>query len=206
LALFAARGWEAHGVDVCRTAVEMAQQRGLKCACSSIEDYRPGVRFDAIVMSHVLEHCPNPLAVLRRMREWLAADGTAHIRVPNLRSWILRRGEVFFRGEVKPFEHLFYFDPLTLKRLLEMSGFECAIHTEGRGSLGDALNLLIRSRLISQAGWQQINFFTEPARKTGYLRLKRLYERGLSFLRKLPLGPADRELCAVAHPLMRKAD
>src|SRR5438046_10364281 len=39
--------------------------------------------FDVVTAFHVLEHVPDPVAVVRHMLEWLAAEGLVIVEVPN---------------------------------------------------------------------------------------------------------------------------
>ena len=195
---FAQAGWHAFGIDVSQHAVQWAAEQSLNCARASVESYAPPVRCDAVVMTHVLEHCAEPLAVLGRIRGWLNPGGTLHIRVPNVDSAVLRRHPSLFRGELKPFEHLYYFSPATLQAVLDKAGFSSAATLSGAFGLGSVLNHLLRSRLVLRTGWQDVSYFTQPERKSAYRHLKQWYEKTLPLLDGVPWGPADREIALVA--------
>lgn len=47
------------------------------------EQYEPDERFDAIFMTHILEHLDDPVGVLRRAASWLAPNGRILCAVPN---------------------------------------------------------------------------------------------------------------------------
>lgn len=53
---------------------------------SLFEEYETGVRYDTIVMSHVLEHICDPQQVLTRIHGWLKDDGVFLVSVPNAKS------------------------------------------------------------------------------------------------------------------------
>lgn len=53
---------------------------------SLFEDFRPERQFDSIVLGHVLEHVLDPVALLRRVRTWLAPSGRVFAAVPNSHS------------------------------------------------------------------------------------------------------------------------
>jgi 2-polyprenyl-3-methyl-5-hydroxy-6-metoxy-1,4-benzoquinol methylase len=53
---------------------------------SLFEDFNPTRRFDAIVLSHVLEHVADPVDILRRARSWCSDSGFLFGAVPNARS------------------------------------------------------------------------------------------------------------------------
>ena len=69
---------------------ERATARGLANATfhlADIDDYASGHRYEHVVIAHVINELPDPLAVLRRMREqFLAPGGLVHITVTNPRS------------------------------------------------------------------------------------------------------------------------
>ena len=53
---------------------------------SLFEDFEPAQAFDSIVLGHVLEHVEDPVALLKRVRGWLADGGRLFAAVPNARS------------------------------------------------------------------------------------------------------------------------
>jgi 2-polyprenyl-3-methyl-5-hydroxy-6-metoxy-1,4-benzoquinol methylase len=59
---------------------------------SMFEEFEPTEKFTTIVMSHVLEHVQDPVAVLARAKEWLAPGGRIIIVVPNADSLHRRLG------------------------------------------------------------------------------------------------------------------
>src|SRR5690242_5261649 len=56
------------------------------------EEFEPTDRYDTIVMSHVLEHVGDPVAILSRARTWLAPAGRIIAIVPNADSLHRRLG------------------------------------------------------------------------------------------------------------------
>lgn len=51
------------------------------------EDYQPTQKFNTIIMAHILEHVDAPVALLQRVREWLAPAGRILATVPNALSF-----------------------------------------------------------------------------------------------------------------------
>jgi SAM-dependent methyltransferase len=77
-------------VDGSRRFVEAATSLpGVEGHVSLFEEFEPGRCFDTVVMAHVLEHVANPVAILRRVRGWLAPEARAIVIVPN--AWSLHR-------------------------------------------------------------------------------------------------------------------
>ncbi len=51
------------------------------------EEFAPREPFDTIILGHVLEHVQDPVAILKRVKQWLAPDsGQVFAAVPNARS------------------------------------------------------------------------------------------------------------------------
>jgi len=82
----------------------------------------PGEHFDLVVLWHVLEHLPEPLATLAEVRRVLRPGGVAVIGVPNAASLQARLFGRYWAGYDVPW-HLTHFTPGTLGSLLEQTGF-----------------------------------------------------------------------------------
>lgn len=74
----------------------------------------PEGRFDLVIMSHVLEHLPDPVRFISHLRESvLTPGGSILIEVPNL-----------YSHDSFEVAHLFAFSPHTLKEVLRKAGME----------------------------------------------------------------------------------
>lgn len=81
----------------------------------------PEQSFDAAVLWHVLEHLPEPLNLLERVRRWLVPGGRVLVGVPNLGSLQARLGgEQWFHLDTQ--RHVVHFTPRGLLSLLERAG------------------------------------------------------------------------------------
>ena len=50
---------------------------------SLFEDFNPQIKFDTIIMEHILEHVDQPVELLQRIQKWLAPQGRILLGVPN---------------------------------------------------------------------------------------------------------------------------
>ena len=116
-------GWTAEGLETDARAVARAREQALDVRQGTVEDahYSPQ-SFDAITLSHVLEHLHEPVATLRRCRELLRDDGVIWIATPNLSSPGHRRYGRDWRG-LEPPRHLVLFTPSALALALDRAGF-----------------------------------------------------------------------------------
>lgn len=92
-----------------------SRERGLTVV-GSLSDLDSGLRhsFDLLSLIHVLEHLPDPVGYLRRLRsDWMARDGWLLVEVPNL-----------LGHPSLELAHLTAYTPSTLKSALETAGFE----------------------------------------------------------------------------------
>ena len=119
------RGWRAQGADASSRAIERARQRcpGAAFSVGTLESlaFEPRA-FDVVTLFDVLEHVDDPLAALVRVGRWLSEGGLLALSLPNAESWTARvlgpRWVLLLR------EHLWYFSPATIARLLDRAGYD----------------------------------------------------------------------------------
>jgi len=82
----------------------------------------PSETFDAVTLSHVIEHVPDPLALLREVRRILKPTGRLALTTPNNASL----GHQLFAAKwfgLDPPRHLHIFSPPSLEKLARSAGF-----------------------------------------------------------------------------------
>ena len=117
-----ALGWQVAGIEVDEAAVAKARRFTEEIYLGDVlaAPFAPG-RFDVVTAFHVLEHLPDPVAVIRRALAWLAPGGLVILEVPNAAGL---GAELFGRawsGLELP-RHLSHFSPATLSRAVEEAG------------------------------------------------------------------------------------
>lgn len=128
------RGWSVMGIEPSRQAAAHARGLGLEVAEGFFgPDTAPALgRFDAIHLNNVLEHVPDPTAILLTARDMLEPGGILCAGVPNDFSALqIAAAATQGTGEwwIAPPHHLNYFDFATLANLLERLEFEIAEKT-----------------------------------------------------------------------------
>jgi SAM-dependent methyltransferase len=119
-----ARGWRARGVEPEGSGAQMARDRGLEVAVSTLEDSGlPERAFDVVSAFHVLEHIPDSRAFLRTLSRWARPGGYVVVEVPNWASYQRRRLAHAWPG-LRPLEHLVHFTPRTLPATVREAGLE----------------------------------------------------------------------------------
>ncbi len=124
LARWQTMGWEVEGQEVDATAAERARARyGLRVHLGALSDIAlPDSTFDVVTMSHVIEHVPDPLALLKECRRILKPGGRLIAVTPNVNSLGHHRFGACWRG-LEPPRHLHLFSPTTLNDLGVRAGF-----------------------------------------------------------------------------------
>jgi 2-polyprenyl-3-methyl-5-hydroxy-6-metoxy-1,4-benzoquinol methylase len=116
-------GMEAEGLDVSPGAVAQARARGLRAHQGRVEDFEPAAPYDTVTAFDVIEHLLDPRAFLDRLRGWLVPGGTLVLTLPDVGSiyprLLMRRHWFYYL----PSDHLHYFNPRTITRLLGEHGF-----------------------------------------------------------------------------------
>jgi SAM-dependent methyltransferase len=126
LAVMRRLGWRAEGVDPDPRAVAVARDAGLTVTqgtLADLDDDEHAGAFQAVTLSHVIEHLHDPAGELARIHRLLAPGGWLWIGTPNLASLGHRRFGEHWRG-LEPPRHLVLFTPDSLTGLLERTGFQ----------------------------------------------------------------------------------
>ena len=116
-----ARGWDALGIDTSGAAVRLARELGAQAIERDFfSDELSDARFDAVVLSELIEHVPDPGRFLRRAAMLLAPGGTLYLTTPNFDS-LTRRLVGSAWSPIHP-EHISYFVESRLRRALVDAG------------------------------------------------------------------------------------
>jgi SAM-dependent methyltransferase len=111
-----------YGLENGDNNLEIARSRGHRIECGYLTDGFKNpfdLKFDAFCIFSFIEHWPNINASLRSLHGMLKIDAVGLIEVPNF-DHIL---ETKLYSEFTP-DHIFYFTTNTLKRVLELNGFD----------------------------------------------------------------------------------
>lgn len=157
LALALARGYTPQGVEPNqRLAEHAAALAGVPVFPGTLSEARlPPGSADIAVMLHVIEHLPDPAAEVDRLYQVLVPGGLLVVETPSANNPVFRRAPGRWR-QIIP-EHLWFYTPDTLRRLLEGHGFRVReLRTVGKDvSLRLFANRLRRvlGPLAAPAGW-----------------------------------------------------
>lgn len=119
-------GWEAEGVDPDAAAIESGRAAGLNVTqgtLAAIDDAEHIGVYDAITMSHVIEHVHHPVEELERVHRLLRPGGLLWVATPNLEALGHRRFGRDWLG-LDPPRHLVLFTQASLDRLIRQAGLE----------------------------------------------------------------------------------
>lgn len=175
LVLAREKGWNVRGLDISEYAVARAKERhSLDVWCGRLEDSSFAERcFDVVILRQVLEHVYDLEPFLKKVRCILKDDGLLFVEIPNIAGLDYRvkgflaalhlRSPVW-KSMYLP-EHLYYFSPVTLARLMEKHGFavrawETYSHFKSHGELDYRLASL---RHVLKVGNKMRFFMTKKA-------------------------------------------
>jgi len=114
-------GWKAAGIDLDIDAIGFGQALGLDIHSGTIATWPSDPQYDLISLLDVIEHVPDPLALLAQCHQRLKPGGRLIVKTPCADSLPHR-----FLGEawLEASEHLQFFSRKTLWDALEKSGFQ----------------------------------------------------------------------------------
>jgi 2-polyprenyl-3-methyl-5-hydroxy-6-metoxy-1,4-benzoquinol methylase len=116
-------GWRAVGIDFDEAAVTSGRARfGLDLRVGDFQQaHFDGNQFDAITMSHVIEHVPDPVACLEKCARLVRPGGRVVVSTPNSMSLGHQRFREAWRG-LEPPRHLHIFSPECLGECARRAG------------------------------------------------------------------------------------
>lgn len=138
-------GWTPEGYDVdADTTAMVAEQTGVSIQSGDFTaiDW-PEAAFDAIVLSHVIEHLKSPHDYLDVFEKTLKPGGLLLVAAPNISSLASRFKQFMERLNIRKRNlgdyydtdhHLWYYTPESLKKLLESRGYEVLYTRADRGA------------------------------------------------------------------------
>ncbi|MCS7297634.1 MAG: class I SAM-dependent methyltransferase [Bacteroidia bacterium] len=117
------RGWKVYGIEYDEKAVQMCKNKDVPCHLGSILDFEAETQYDVITFFEVIEHLFYPKEHIQKAYRLLRHKGAIYITTPNLHSL---SGYIVGK-EIHDFfcypEHVCYFTPYTLHRMLTEVGF-----------------------------------------------------------------------------------
>jgi len=116
------KGWSAYGTEIASGAFPQLAGLGIQVFNGDVQAAGyPAGYFDVIYCSEVIEHLPDPASVLREASRVLRTGGLLYITTPNYNS--LSRRLLGYKWRVFAKEHICYFAPRVLSRVLNENGF-----------------------------------------------------------------------------------
>lgn len=160
-------GWQVQGLDFAPKAVEVARSQGLNVRLGSLEEQCfDDESFDAVVMSHVIEHVVDPHALLANCKRILKPGGQLISITPNASSW---GHQLYLRNwsNLDPPRHLHIFTPEAMEQIAKDVGFR---QYEVITSVANAHWVLWSSKQLKEHG--ELN-------RANYTRRARLWARAM---------------------------
>jgi SAM-dependent methyltransferase len=115
-------GWEAEGCEVSAHAAEQARARGLAVTCTPVEQLDlPPNSYDCVALWDVVEHLRDPRDALAKAAGALRPGGVLALSTGDITSLCARLSGPCWHLFNLP-EHLFFFSPNSLRRLLARVG------------------------------------------------------------------------------------
>src|SRR5690606_6669301 len=135
LSWFKRQGWKVEGLDHSAAGIEamhpelLPHMRTGDLFTLLDEKANEGRHYDAVWLTHVLEHVSDPLSLLARSRGLVNQDGVLIVTVPNdgsaYQEMLLEEKFISRRFWIALPDHLAYFDGKSLQRVAEESGWVC---------------------------------------------------------------------------------
>ena len=150
----ALRGWNVEGVEFSEAPAAAARSLGFRVQAGALEmAEKPLQPVDLVVGWMVLEHLHDPVACLRKLRDWSTDGAMIAISVPDAGALEFR----LFRSEWYALQlpgHLYHFTPETLTALLRRGGWEVerVFHQRSYSNM-----TMSASYMAKRLGWHRLS-------------------------------------------------
>ncbi len=126
------KGYHVTGIELGKEQVNLAKelfQVDLIYDSFEVFSERDAQKYDVIHLHHVLEHLRNPRTILEKIRTKLNKNGILLLEVPNEFCYLSQEVKILLKKKkphksYEPYQHLYFFSPKTLLRLISASGFK----------------------------------------------------------------------------------
>jgi len=151
---YARPGQRFVGMDMTPHAIARLEAQGIEAHVGGAEElpevFEPD-SVDLVLLSHVIEHVPDPVDTLRRLAHVMKPGGEIHGVTPNWRAWDARVFGRHWAGWHVP-RHFALFDRETFARCAEKAGLELV---EWRSSLEAASHWALSAQTVlgRRIGW-----------------------------------------------------
>lgn len=116
----------AVGVEPSPAATKILRAQGCNIHNSQFEEFARsyvGEKFSLVVMSHVLEHLPQPVDTVRQIKRMMKPDSVLLMRMPNAGSWAFQVVKGEWMGTDLP-RHLIHWNARALTTLAQRTGMK----------------------------------------------------------------------------------
>ncbi len=154
------RGWEVFGVELSDFASNYARKKGLNVFTGDLTDTNfPDEYFDVVTMWEVIANLTDPHRNLIEVHRVLKKNGLVVISTGNINSIFAKFHGISWEI-LTPTGHLYYFSPMTLRNMLNATGFKI-VKTSTHG------NITQNERIRKFPGYRYVNGFIVKTMKLG---------------------------------------
>ena len=183
---FREAGWHVYGCDLGSEYLDRGREVGLNLLHGDAHVLEPLGKADVIILSHILEHMPDPLESVVQMRKLLKPSGYLYVEVPGIFAVHLVYGDFMLFVQNA---HLYHFTLTTLRSLLARAGYQLVDGNERIVSL--FRKRTAEQEVSTQDQYKKIRAYllaVEAARSIGLLAVYRASRRWGGQLGRVVLG------------------
>jgi 2-polyprenyl-3-methyl-5-hydroxy-6-metoxy-1,4-benzoquinol methylase len=119
-------GFNPMGIDLDNTSINKAKELFDTCefeACSTFDLVERGRKFDFVFCSEVIEHVPFSQQFVKSLADLMDSGGLLYLTTPDIGHTRVPQ-DILSWKEIKPPEHIVFFNKHSMRKLLEEQGFE----------------------------------------------------------------------------------